>query len=695
MGDLLTPTTAGILMLAGAVPPLVSSYWLRNDREKPAVRWFQRAMICGMAWSLLFGLITLIEIPQLRFVLTNVFIVVVPASTICYFVFCYEFTFKKRPPKAVFLLAVPVGLMFVLAWSNPYNLIYGVENPSLSEGILVTATPGLIRQPITIGMGYLLVSMSAGMVFGELLRTSDQTRKIQALSILFSIGVISVLGLSKVLGLVPAYFDPTPIGWTVSGLVFAFSIRRYQFLQLLPAAREQITDEIRDPVLVLDPDETVVDCNIAAGKQLGVSVGMTKEELQTQQPTVAAACTDPTVSTIEQPSRETPRYFDIESSQLEYGYAASGQIIFFRDVTERTIAERSLESANERYQTILTRSSDWVAIVDQSGTVTDITPGVTPALGYEPPDVIGTDAFGYVHPEDRDETIAAFLTARSGPEESINAEYRIKTADGSYCWVESRGSSHISDPSIGGVLLNMRDISERKEREQQLAQTTDRLHRKNEQLERLAQIISHDLQTPLSTAEKLTQVLRIDLADCEPAVDQSLSDLEVTHQRLREFTENLPRLARESTDVESPTACDLERLVRAAWNVVATESLTLRVETTRTISGDPRRLQQLFENLFQNTVTHAVDPTESFGDSPRQSATTVCVGSFDGGIYIQDDGPGIQPEQRDELFEYGMGTGSGTGFGLAIVRTIVEAHGWDITVADSEDGARFEIAIAT
>jgi len=650
-------------------------------------------MLCGMAWSVLFGLMALTPSAQLRFMLTNLFIAVVPATTICYFIFCYEFTFKKRPPKAVFLLTVPVGLVFVLAWSNPYNLIYAVENPQLTEDFLVAAEPGVLRQPITIGMGYLLVSLSAGMVFGELLRTNDRIRKIQALSILFSIGVISILGFTKVLGLMPPYVDPTPIGWTVSGLVFAFSIKRYQFLQLLPAAREQLTDEIRDPVIVLDQSETVVDCNTAASKQFGVSVRMTTEELNRQQPTVAAGCTDPTITTIEHAAGETPKYFDIECSGLEYGYGASGRIVVFRDVTERNNAEQALESANERYRTILRRSSDWVAIIDQFGRVTDVTPGIGHSLGYEPPDVIGTDAFGYVHPDDRDETIAAFLEVRVNPEKTLDAEYRIETADGSYCWVESRGSSHVADTSIGGVLLNMRDISERKEREQRLARTTDRLHRKNEQLERLAQIISHDLQTPLSTAEKLTRVLRIDLDEPEPMVEQSLSDLEVTHQRLREFTENLPRLAREGTDVESPIACDLATLARSAWNVVATGSLRLEVETTRTLQGDPRRLQQLFENLFQNTVTHAVNPAESFGDSSRQSATTVRVGSFDGGIYIEDDGPGIQPEQREELFEYGMGTGSGTGFGLAIVRTIVEAHGWDITVVDSEDGARFDITI--
>lgn len=53
----------------------------------------------------------------------------------------------------------------------------------------------------------------------------------------------------------------------------------------------------------------------------------------------------------------------------------------------------------------------------------------------------------------------------------------------------------------------------------------------------------------------------------------------------------------------------------------------------------------------------------------------------------------IRLQQRDELFEYGMGTGSGSGFDLAIVRTIIEAHGWTVGVADLTGGARFEIRI--
>ena len=73
-------------------------------------------------------------------------------------------------------------------------------------------------------------------------------------------------------------------------------------------------------------------------------------------------------------------------------------------------------------------------------------------------------------------------------------------------------------------------------------------------------------------------------------------------------------------------------------------------------------------------------------------ATTVRVGTYDAGIFVEDDGTGIGPEQRDTVFEYGMSTADSSGFGLAIVRTVVEAHGWEITLTESDSGgARFEI----
>jgi signal transduction histidine kinase len=72
---------------------------------------------------------------------------------------------------------------------------------------------------------------------------------------------------------------------------------------------------------------------------------------------------------------------------------------------------------------------------------------------------------------------------------------------------------------------------------------------------------------------------------------------------------------------------------------------------------------------------------------------TVTVEELPDGFYIEDDGPGIPPENRDSIFEAGFTTNSDeNGFGLAIVAEIVAGHGWEIDVAEGTDGgARLEI----
>jgi signal transduction histidine kinase len=75
---------------------------------------------------------------------------------------------------------------------------------------------------------------------------------------------------------------------------------------------------------------------------------------------------------------------------------------------------------------------------------------------------------------------------------------------------------------------------------------------------------------------------------------------------------------------------------------------------------------------------------------------SITVGDLDDdtGFYVADDGPGIDPEDRETVFEAGHSTaGTGTGFGLSIVSEVAEAHGWDVSVTDAADGgARFEVS---
>lgn len=71
---------------------------------------------------------------------------------------------------------------------------------------------------------------------------------------------------------------------------------------------------------------------------------------------------------------------------------------------------------------------------------------------------------------------------------------------------------------------------------------------------------------------------------------------------------------------------------------------------------------------------------------------TIRVGPLDDGFYVEDDGVGIPEADRGDVFDHGFSTDpDSTGLGLASVEQIAEAHGWTVALADTTDGARFEI----
>jgi signal transduction histidine kinase len=557
-----------------------------------------------------------------------------------------EWLSRKRIALLSGIPAITLLLVFTAQWHSLFyadiTLVQGANGPVLQ-------TPPGPWHTVNIVYSYALLVVGTGLIAGVAV-TSNRLYRRQSV-VLLACALIPWLVNGLYLFGIHLLFDadPTPVAFILAGIPLAGVVQRTELTRFAPIAHEQIFSTLSDPVLVLGPDHTVIDSNRAA------------------------------------------------------------RALFDGDDT-------TIDSAH----------------------VAGVLPAVLVENGELHPDLETTRECVIDHDGERRQYVAR--------RRDINPQFER----------HSRGS-----------LLSLTDVTHQKEqqtvleeRNTALTTKTEQLEIKNEQLERLASIVSHDLTTPLATGESLLHLLRADIDGHDPELEQSLSDLEAVHERLQEFAEALPELARESTDVESPADCDLATIVQAAWNVVDTGELRLSIESTLSLQADPRRLQQVFENIFQNVVDHAStscaasksediiendsismstgsQASQGGEDSTRvassidrpfadnfpgktdevdnemnavlpddEGATTVTVGAFEPanendhcrdqtGFYVEDNGPGIPSEHREQALKFGVSTGSGSGYGLAIVRTIIEAHGWSFHITDSNNGgARFEVGTA-
>ena len=385
---------------------------------------------------------------------------------------------------------------------------------------------------------------------------------------------------------------------------------------------------------------------------------------------------------------------------------ASGKIIRWfgaaTDIDDRKRAEEKLRASEEKFRALIENSSDGFALVDGNGVVAYLG---RPVLGHVTNEMLGVRLTDLVHPDDREALGEKLQEVIHNPGREITAQYRTRHKDGSWRWVEGAAKNLLDNPSVQAIVVNYRDITERRRMEEQLLQT-----QKLESLGLLAGGIAHDFNNLLTgimgNASMVLEALPRDNPNRSALLDvvnASSRAADLTHQMLAFAGKG--RFVTQSIDL-SELVREISHLIERA--VPKNVHIRLKLDgNLPAIEVDPSQMQQLIMNLVingaeaigenQNGTVIVITGAQEIDTHYLESLST--KGELKPGNYVflevVDTGQGMDEETKAKIFDPFFTTKFlGRGLGLAATLGIVRGHNGSIKVySHPGQGTTFKIFI--
>jgi PAS domain S-box-containing protein len=364
-----------------------------------------------------------------------------------------------------------------------------------------------------------------------------------------------------------------------------------------------------------------------------------------------------------------------------------------REIAERERAEEALKESEERFRSLVQNASDIISILEPDGTIRYESPAIKQVLGYDPEELVGKNAFDYVHPEDVEQVLRLFADSLGEGAETASEEFRFRHADGSWRYLESVGNNLTRDPGIRGVVVNTRDVTERKKAEEEMEGLVEELQRSNAELEQFAYVASHDLQEPLRMVSSYTKLLaRRYSGQLDSDADEFIGYAVDGATRMQTLINDLLYYSRVNTRGRPLVPTDANAVFEAARDnlLVATGESGAEVTSGAlpTVVGDRTQLVQLFQNLIGNAMKFGVEGRTPEVRVQAERLANAGAGAGEWLFSVRDNGIGIEEQYKERVFVifqrlHAREDYAGTGIGLAVCKKIVERHGGRIWVESS------------
>ena len=154
------------------------------------------------------------------------------------------------------------------------------------------------------------------------------------------------------------------------------------------------------------------------------------------------------------------RWFEVVATNLLDHDAIRGLVLCGRDITERVETYEALRRSDDRLNALLRHSSDVVAVINEDGNLSYVSPSAPQLLGYPLGTHLGTRIVELVHPDDRARLRDVMTQAKNSGEQHVTVELRIARADGTWRDVELVATNGLDDPAVRGVVCNLRDVTD-------------------------------------------------------------------------------------------------------------------------------------------------------------------------------------------------------------------------------------------
>ncbi len=450
------------------------------------------------------------------------------------------------------------------------------------------------------------------------------------------------------------------------------------------AVWSKIHEFIEHPILILDKDQKIIDVNKAVEKILDMSSDEIKDkycyEVLHESEKPPDNC--PFLKMLESSDMETQemevealgRYFLVSCTPVfDIKGEIDSVIHICTDITEEKIAKKKLKASESKYRQLFETSKDGIAVTDLEGNIVDCNDAFLEIIGYDSFDEVKGMSYKKFTPEqyhEMEEKIIKSETLIKGSSKEYEKEYLTK--EGNRVDVEIRGwIRKDSDGKPIGMWVLVRDITDRKKTE--------------EREEFLHSLLRHDLKNKINVMQGY-HVLLEDMVDEEgQEILDKLEKVISSSKRLIEMVRKLAKLEK----VESLDEVNLNTyLVDAVYsNRDSAEekgfTIDMEVDSYR-VEGGPL-LEELFLNIISNAIKHSGGDNIKISTIEEENKVTV---------RIEDNGKGIDKDERDDILKKGyIGTGSdGTGLGLYLCKKILETYESRMNIKDSEmGGACFEL----